>query len=58
MDRSVHDGIPEELHRAIALEVTIMQSLDEGQSVRSTGTFLCLKQSLQSFPRSLDVVKR
>ena len=53
------DRIPEELHRAIASEVTIKQSsLDKGQSVRSTRTFLYLKQSLQSFPRGLDVVKQ
>ena len=53
------DRIPEELHRAIASEVTIKQSsLDKGQSVRSTRTFLNLKQSLQSFPRGLDVVKQ
>ena len=39
------------LPAAIASEVTIKQSsLDQGQSVRSTRTFLYLKQSLQSFP--------
>ena len=53
------DRIPKELHRAIASEVTIKQSsLDKGQSVRSTRTFLYLKQSLQSFLRGLDVVKQ
>ncbi|CAE7653209.1 unnamed protein product [Symbiodinium sp. CCMP2592] len=53
------DRIPEELHRSIASEVTIKQSsLEKGQSVRSTRTFLYLKQALQGFARGLDLVKQ
>ena len=28
------------------------------QSVRSTRTFLCLKQALQNFPKRIDIVKQ
>ncbi|OLP85772.1 hypothetical protein AK812_SmicGene33198 [Symbiodinium microadriaticum] len=53
------DRIPEELHRAMVAEAVIKQSvLDKGQSVRSTRTFLYLKQALQNFPRGIDIVKQ
>ena len=53
------DRIPEELHRAMVSETLIKQSvLDKGQSVRSTRTFLYLKQALQNFPRGIDIVKQ
>ena len=48
------DRIPEELHRAMVSDTVIKQSaLDKGQSVRSTRTFLYLKQALQNFPWKL-----
>ena len=53
------DRIPEELHRAIATETTVKQSaLDKGQSVRSTRTFLYLKQAMQNFSRGVDIIRQ